>query len=286
MANDPEMETVARDATDARPARRRVHPVVWLLLAVVALDVLAFLVAPPFPKGGAPGDALRLPGLLHQRQPGVPAAPRRLGPDPANPHAHRLAGDRVPPEHHLDPPHDVDRRARAAARRVRRHAPAARRPRAAPELRGVGLRVARRLRRSTGGPAAARHVPIFASFFILILFCNWSGLVPPVGKVEELRAPTSDVNVTIGLALVAFVYFEVQGFRALGVGYLGKFFPLREFRNGIGAGLIAMFVGLDRADARAREARHAEHAVVRQHLRRGGRARRRHRAHRSPSSRS
>jgi F-type H+-transporting ATPase subunit a len=27
-------------------------------------------------------------------------------------------------------------------------------------------------------------------------------------------------------------------------GYLGKFFPFREFRNGIGAGVIAMFVGL------------------------------------------
>ena len=33
--------------------------------------------------------------------------------------------------------------------------------------------------------------------------------------------------------------------RALGLkGYLGKFFPLREFRAGFSAGLIAMFVGL------------------------------------------
>ncbi len=27
-------------------------------------------------------------------------------------------------------------------------------------------------------------------------------------------------------------------------GYLGKFFPFYEFRNGIGAGIIALFVGL------------------------------------------
>jgi F-type H+-transporting ATPase subunit a len=41
------------------------------------------------------------------------------------------------------------------------------------------------------------------------------------------------------------VYFEAQGFRKLGVrGYLGKFFPFYEFRNGIGAGAIALFVGL------------------------------------------
>ncbi len=97
---------------------------------------------------------------------------------------------------------------------------------------------------SNGGAAAVRHVPIFAAFFLLILFCNWSGLVPPVGKVDFLRAPTSDVNITIGLALVAFGYFEVQGFRANGLGYLSKFFPVYEFRHGIGAGLLAMFVGL------------------------------------------
>ena len=97
---------------------------------------------------------------------------------------------------------------------------------------------------SIGGPEARKYIPVYASFFLLILFSNWSGLVPPVGKMEELRAPTSDVNVTIGLALAAFAYFEFQGFRANGLGYLKKFFPVYEFKSGIGAGLIAMFVGL------------------------------------------
>jgi F-type H+-transporting ATPase subunit a len=98
---------------------------------------------------------------------------------------------------------------------------------------------------SIGGPVAAPYIPIFAAFFLLILLCNWAGLVPPIGKVEFLRAPTSDVNITIGLALTAFAIFEIEGFRKLGVrGYLGKFFPFYEFKNGIGAGFIAMFVGL------------------------------------------
>ena len=98
---------------------------------------------------------------------------------------------------------------------------------------------------SIAGAAAKPYVPLFIAFFILILFSNWSGLVPPVGRIEQLRAPTSDVNITIGLALVSFLYFEFQGFRRLGVrGYLGKFFPLYEFRNGIAAGVIALFVGL------------------------------------------
>ena len=97
---------------------------------------------------------------------------------------------------------------------------------------------------SLGGPQAKPYIGLFAGFFLLILFFNWSGLIPPIGKVEELRAPTSDINVTIGLALVAFVFIEYQGFKHLGVGYLGKFFPFGEFKNGIGAGAIALFVGL------------------------------------------
>jgi F-type H+-transporting ATPase subunit a len=98
---------------------------------------------------------------------------------------------------------------------------------------------------SLGGPGAKPFIPLFAGFFLYILLSNWSGLIPPIGKVVELRGPTSDVNITIGLALVAFIFFEYQGFKALGVrGYLSKFFPLGEFRKGIGTGLIAMFVGL------------------------------------------
>ncbi|MEJ7748868.1 MAG: F0F1 ATP synthase subunit A [Candidatus Limnocylindrales bacterium] len=100
---------------------------------------------------------------------------------------------------------------------------------------GVGL----------AGPTARPYIPLFVAFFLLIIFSNWVGLIPPVGRIEELRAPSSDVNITLGLALVSFTIFEVEGFRRLGVrGYLGKFFPVYEFRHGIGAGIIAMFVGL------------------------------------------
>ncbi len=95
------------------------------------------------------------------------------------------------------------------------------------------------------GAAAKPYIPIFVAAFLLVLFDNWVGLIPPVGKLEFLRAPSSDVNITLGMALISFLIFEAEGFRKLGVrGYLGKFFPLYEFRNGIGAGIIALFVGL------------------------------------------
>jgi F-type H+-transporting ATPase subunit a len=99
---------------------------------------------------------------------------------------------------------------------------------------------------SLGGPRARVYVPIFAALFLFILISNWSGLIPPVGRIHELRAPTSDVNVTFGLALFAFLMFHIEGVRSLGVGgYLGKFFSLRAFREeGIAAGFIALFVGL------------------------------------------
>jgi F-type H+-transporting ATPase subunit a len=98
---------------------------------------------------------------------------------------------------------------------------------------------------SLGGDRARPYVPWFAGLFIFIVAGNWIGLISPVGKVDALRAPTSDVNVTLGLALVSFTVFQVEGFRKLGVGgYLGKFFPLYEFKNGVGAGVIALFVGL------------------------------------------
>jgi F-type H+-transporting ATPase subunit a len=98
---------------------------------------------------------------------------------------------------------------------------------------------------SLGGPAARKYIPMFATLFIYILVCNWSGLLPFVGRIEYFRAPTSDVNITIGLAMVSFFTFHIEGVRALGAGtYLAKFFPLYEFRKGIGAGIIALFVGL------------------------------------------
>jgi F-type H+-transporting ATPase subunit a len=98
---------------------------------------------------------------------------------------------------------------------------------------------------SLGGERARRYVPLFASLFLFILFSNWSGLLPVIGKVETVRAPTSDVNVTLGLAVVSFTIFHVEGVRALGPRrYLGKFFNFSSFKHGLATGVIDLFVGL------------------------------------------
>ncbi len=39
------------------------------------------------------------------------------------------------------------------------------------------------------GAAARPYIPLFAAFFLLILFCNWSGLIPPVGRDRGAAGP-------------------------------------------------------------------------------------------------
>lgn len=98
---------------------------------------------------------------------------------------------------------------------------------------------------SLGGPAARRYAPLFIALFIFIVLSNWSGAIPFFGRVEWLRAPTSDLNVTAGLAIVSFLVFQVEGIRALGVRrYLGKYFNLSGFRHGPIDGIIDLYVGL------------------------------------------
>ena len=99
--------------------------------------------------------------------------------------------------------------------------------------------------KSLGGPGTERYVPLFLSLFLLIIASNWTGLLPLVGKVELFRAPTSDVNVTFGLALVSFSIFHIEGVRRLGLtGYLSKFFNFRGFRRSPFDGVVDLLVGL------------------------------------------
>lgn len=96
-----------------------------------------------------------------------------------------------------------------------------------------------------GGRQAQRYVGLFSAFFLFIVVANWTDLIIFGDKSNLLRTPTSDINITIGLALVTFVLTHVEGVRALGVrGYLGKFINLSGFKRGMGDGFIDLYVGL------------------------------------------
>jgi len=214
----------------------------WLLLigGVILANIVALIVAPPFPHGGQPGDPCAFPTCFIQSTLEFPA--------PIT-----LAGEHAPADALVTFTPSLSNTTFTmwiiiailvigSTLMVRGATLIPGRAQNVFEwfyefLSDFGVGIA--------GAAAKPYIPLFIAFFLLILFSNWSGLVPPVGRLEQLRAPTSDVNVTLGLALVSFAYFEFQGFRRLGVrGYLGKFFPIYEFKNGIAAGGIAMFVGL------------------------------------------
>jgi F-type H+-transporting ATPase subunit a len=240
-------EPVAETPASTPPAKSRRRPSSrWLLLiaAVIVLDVIAFVAFPPFPTGGSPGDTCAFPACFIESSLEFPAPHTVID----------FAPDTAPSAADLVTFHPSISSTLLTMWIVM-----------ALVIVGSYLLVrASKLNPGRGqnvfefvyeflsdfgvglaGPAGKPYIPIFVGAFLLIVFDNWIGLVPPVGKIEQLRAPSSDVNITIGMALVSFLIFHIEGFRHLGFGgYLGKFFPFYEFRNGIGAGIIAVFVGL------------------------------------------
>src|SRR5262249_57269948 len=66
-----------------------------------------------------------------------------------------------------------------------------------------------------GPKQSPRYMPFLGTLFIYILAMNLFGLIP------FMDSPTSSLNVTVGLALVVFVYSQYIGIKELGViGYL------------------------------------------------------------------
>lgn len=57
--------------------------------------------------------------------------------------------------------------------------------------------------------------------------------------IPWLRPPSTDLNFTMGLGLLAFIYFEFWAFRTLGLGYLSKFFNLNGIMSFVG--IIELF---------------------------------------------
>lgn len=102
---------------------------------------------------------------------------------------------------------------------------------------------------------ADRYFPVIATIFIFILGINWIGLLPGVGAfgtyhdgklVPWLYPGSTDLNITIGLTLVAFFTIEIAGVLAIGFWkYTGKFL---NFKSPLGfvIGLIELISELAR----------------------------------------
>jgi F-type H+-transporting ATPase subunit a len=62
-----------------------------------------------------------------------------------------------------------------------------------------------------------RFIYYIGTIFIFILSMNLIGMIP------GLEAPTNNIPVTVGLAIVTFIYYNAMGFKELGIGYLKQF---------------------------------------------------------------
>jgi len=61
------------------------------------------------------------------------------------------------------------------------------------------------------------YTPFLATLLFFILFCNLIGVFP------GFESPTAVPVVPLGCAICAFVYYQAQGFKHVGIGYLKHF---------------------------------------------------------------
>lgn len=83
-----------------------------------------------------------------------------------------------------------------------------------------------------------KYLPLIATIFLFILTSNWLGLFPIVGSLEItenhhivplLRAPASDLNFTIALAIISVFAVNFLGAFAIGARkHLSKFFTFKN----------------------------------------------------------
>jgi len=67
------------------------------------------------------------------------------------------------------------------------------------------------------GPHSETHTPFLVSLALFILFCNLIGVIP------GFESPTAVPIVPLGCAIVAFFYYQAQGFKHAGIKYLAHF---------------------------------------------------------------
>ncbi len=82
----------------------------------------------------------------------------------------------------------------------------------------VGVETVRGLLSDLVGPGGMKHFPIVATFGVLILLSNLTGMLP------DMVAPTANFNVTFALAITSFIYYNYVSIRENGIaGYFKHF---------------------------------------------------------------
>ncbi len=100
------------------------------------------------------------------------------------------------------------------------------------------------LTESVAQHATAKIFPYFMSFFLFILLANWSSLIPGVGTIgirehgkliPLLRGTTTDLNTTLGLALISAVATHMLSIKTIGIkNYFSRYFSFNPINLFIG----------------------------------------------------
>lgn len=69
-----------------------------------------------------------------------------------------------------------------------------------------------------GKKIAKKYFPVFATFFVFIIVCNYSGLLPGIGHYKGYAVPTASLSVTAALGILAFCTTHVIGVKEKGFG--------------------------------------------------------------------
>ncbi len=74
-----------------------------------------------------------------------------------------------------------------------------------------------------GEEAARKYLPLVATIGLFVFFSNIVGMIP------GFEAPTSNINITLTLAIIVFLYYHFEGIKAQGLfKYLGSFVHLGD----------------------------------------------------------
>jgi len=82
----------------------------------------------------------------------------------------------------------------------------------------VGVEMIRGFLADLVGPAGMKHFPVVATFGVLILLSNLTGMLP------DMVAPTANFNVTLALGITSFLYYNYVSIRENGlIGHIKHF---------------------------------------------------------------
>jgi len=107
----------------------------------------------------------------------------------------------------------------------------------------MGIQAVRQQVEGTIGERGAAIVPLAVALFAFILVADWFSVLGIGSEIEWVGTPTSDINVTLALALVVIIPVHIASVRARGIAgyvrhYVGQPFPKALFPVNIFINLV------------------------------------------------